>query len=196
MMQSNSELTDPLTASSGSNDNNDVGAQEDAASQSSQRSLLERIRMQRQREAEQNSSMEMQQASASSPATEIRVPQYNPIPTMQENFAGGVLPPDQQQMQQQQQQQSMSGSGNFFSQAWNNIQSSMEQGMAQHPDDTGNDALLAPTTSANRGGENEYSMSNYFMTMVRDVYNLFLSLPVWARWIVILVLLYIALRLL
>jgi hypothetical protein len=151
---------------------------DDNASQSSQRSgisLLQRIQMQRNREA-------LQQHQETRPQ-QIQVPQYNHIPA-NENFDGGGI--------------EQPGS-NFLSTAWNNISTSMETGMASlQPEGDGmeaNDALLAP--SARRGeGEREYSMVTYFLTFIRDMNALFYSLPVWARLVVVVVLFYIAIKLL
>jgi hypothetical protein len=162
----------------------------DDASQSSQRSaggtsLLDRIRAQQNREAAQGGT------ENSVPTQQIQVPQYNPVPTSQgqggfgsnnSNADGGG---------------DNTGSSNFFSNAWNNISSSMESGMASMEHDNGmNDALLAPTASHSNYGEQDYTMTGYFMTFVRDIYNLFLSLPVWGRAITVIVLLLIALKLL
>jgi hypothetical protein len=164
----------------------------DDASQSSQRSaggtsLLDRIRAQQNREAAQGGT------ENSVPTQQIQVPQYNPVPTSQgqggfgsnnNNADGG----------------DNAGSSNFFSNAWSNISSSMESGMASMEHDSGgdgmDDALLAPTASHHHNEEDNYTMQGYFMTFVRDIYNLFLSLPVWGRAITVIVLLLIALKLL
>jgi hypothetical protein len=173
-----------------------TGGGSDDASQSSQRSaggtsLLDRIRTQQQqnREAAQGGT------ENSVPTQQIQVPQYNSVPTSQgqggfgdnthnNNADGG----------------DNAGSSNFFSNAWSNISSSMESGMASMEHDSGgdgmNDALLAPTASHHHNEEDNYTMSGYFMTFVRDIYNLFLSLPVWGRAITVIVLLLIALKLL
>jgi hypothetical protein len=165
----------------------------DDASQSSQRSaggtsLLDRIRAQQNRETAQGG------AENSVPTQQIQVPQYNPVPTSQgqggfgsntNNADGGG---------------ENAGSSNFFSNAWSNISSSMESGMASMEHDSGgdgmNDALLAPTASHHHNEEENYTMQGYFMTFVKDIYNLFLSLPVWGRAITVIVLLLIALKLL
>jgi hypothetical protein len=168
-MQSNNDLSASLTGGGG-----------DDSSQSSQRSgtsLLERIRAQRNREA----------ATENSAPTQIQVPNYAPVPTSQHGFGNGG--------------EHELGSSNFFSSAWSNISSSMENGMASLQQESGgdgmDDALLAPSSHHGHGhGEENYTMSGYFMTFVRDVYNLFLSLPVWGRVIVVVLLLFIALKLL
>ena len=54
------------------------------------------------------------------------------------------------------------------------------------------DALLAHHGSQ----DGEYSMTGYFLTFVSDIYGLFKSLPVVARWVVCLVLFYVAVKLL
>jgi hypothetical protein len=178
-MQSNDDMNESLTGGGG-----------DDASQSSQRSgtsLLERIRAQRNRETEQGGT------ENSAPTQQIQVPQYGPLPTSQNhggfgnniNNAGGG---------------DNVGSSNFFSNAWNNISSSMESGMASMEHESGgddmNDALLAPSSSHHLDEEDNYTMSGYFMTFVKDIYSLFLSLPVWGRAITVIVLLLIALKLL
>ena len=132
-------------------------------------SLLERIQMQRQREAAALQQQTPQQ---------IQVPNYgagSSMPGMGNNGSG------------------RSDSGNFFSSAWNNISHSMETGMAEQNEMES--ALLAATSRFPEEEEN-YSMQNYFMTFVRDVYALFLRLPVPARVLVVIGLLYIALKLL
>jgi hypothetical protein len=178
----NNDLSQSLTGSMG-------GGADDNASQTSQRSgasLLQRIQMQRNREAqEQSSSSSNTYNLHARPAQQIQVPQYNPGPS-QENFAGGgpVSEPG----------------NNLFSSAWNNISTSVESGMASlQQERTGgmeaSDALLAPS-SQNEHGDEEYSMSKYFLTFVRDVNGLFYSLPMWARVVVVIMLLYVAVKLL
>jgi hypothetical protein len=176
-MQSSNDLSESLTGGGG-----------DDASQSSQRSgtsLLDRIRAQQNREATQG-------GTENSAPTHIQVPQYSPVPTSQgfgnhnnNNADGG----------------DNAGSSNFFSNAWSNISASMENGMASMEHETGggdgmDDALLAPTSTHHQDGLENYTMSGYFMTFVRDIYNLFLSMPVWGRAITVVVLLAIALKLL
>lgn len=165
----NSELTESLTG----------GPSDDGASISSQRStasLLQRIQMQRNREVQQQQQQQM-------PTQQIQVPQYNPN-AVEQNFAGGGPAPPETE-----------GSG-FFSTAWNNISSSMENGMASSTFNDGmgaDEALLMPSADENA---QDYSMSNYFLTFVRDINRLFYSLPVPARVVVVVVLLYVALKLL
>jgi hypothetical protein len=176
---SSNDLSESLTGGGG-----------DDASQSSQRSgtsLLERIRAQRNRETEQGVT------ENSVPTQQIQVPQYNPLPTSQNQGGFGS--------------NHINGDGgddlsssNFFSNAWSNISSSMENGMASMEHESGgdhmNDALLAPASSHHLDAEESYTMSGYFMTFVKDIYSLFLSLPVWGRTITVIVLLLIALKLL
>ena len=56
---------------------------------------------------------------------------------------------------------------------------------------------MAPTSTATdeQRGEQHYSMQNYFLTFVRDVYGLFLRLPVPVRIAAVIGLLYIAFKL-
>ena len=171
-----------------------TGGGGDDASQSSQRSaggtsLLDRIRAQQQ--AAQGGT------ENSVPTQQIQVPQYNPVPTIQ---GQGGFGDNSSNNNNSTNGGDNAGSNNFFSNAWSNIHSSMESGMASMEHDSGgdgmNDALLAPTASHHHNEEDNYTMSGYFMTFVRDIYNLFLSLPVWGRAITVIVLLLIALKLL
>lgn len=171
------ELQEPLTGEGQEND----GGGDDAASQGSQRSgvsLLERIRAQRAQE---------QQQQQPAPATTIQVPQYSPV-ARQENFAGGGPVPRESS--------ATGGSSNFFSDAWNNISQSMESGMAslQQEEMESDQALLAPS-AYNENGEENYSMTEYFMTFVKDVYGTFLNLPLLVRVAVIFALLFTAFKL-
>lgn len=162
------ELQVPLTGSP-----NEGG--DDSASQTSQRSstsLLERIRAQR----------AQQQTQESAPTT-IQVPQYNPV-AREENFAGGgpAMPSESP------------AASNFFSSAWHNISESLETGMAslqQEVAEPPDQALLAPSTY----NEENYSMTEYFMTFVNDVYSTFLALPLIVRVCVIFALLFTAIKL-
>lgn len=170
----NNDLQQPLTSA-------DNGGGDDSASQGSQRSslsLLERIRAQRAQQQEQQD-----RENQPAPATTIQVPQYNPV-ARQENFAGGGPAPIER---------SASGS-NFFSDAWNNISQSMETGMAslQQEDFESEQALLAPSAY----NEENYSMTEYFMTFVKDVYGTFLNLPFLVRVTMIFALLFTAFKLL
>ena len=150
---------DPLTAQAGGDDAGSVSSQR---SDGGGRSLLERIQMQRQREAD----------AAMTTPQQIQVPNYGPAPPGIGNGVGG----------------SVSSDGNFFSNAWSNLSQSMETNMAapsSPPElDYGmQDALLTP--SAMTGTDEGYSMSNYFLTFVKDVYGLFMRLHVVPRVLVI-----------
>ena len=138
-----------------------VNSGEQDSQRSGGASLLQRIQLQRQREQ-------------MPPASTIQVPQYQPEAPV-ENFAGG----------------GREANGNFWSNAWSNVQTSMESGMAGIPPESQHQALLASDND-----NHNYTMSGYFMTFVRDVYGAFLGLPVYGRGIVIAFLLIVALRLL
>ena len=175
-MNSTDDLSNPLSGGGG-----------DIASQASQRSglsLLERIQAQRNRE-QQSAAAESSALSPNTPQ-QIQVPKYNPVPS--NNANNDPSPPPT--------------SGNLFSSAWNTISAGMEQGMASIPqpdqefDGGTRDALLSPSSTHSDITGGDYSMSGYFLTFVRDMYGLFQSLPVWARWVVCLFLLYIAIKLL
>ena len=175
------DLREPLTSSEKSGGG---GGGDDSSQRSSQSSLLERIRAQRAQQQEQQTSV---------PTSTIQIPQYNPV-APEENFAGGG--PAQLSQQQAAATATTSNSGsNFFSSAWNNINESMENGMASlQQEDTfeSNQALLAPSAAYT---EENYSMMEYFMTFVRDVYGTFLSLPLLVRIAVIFALLFTAFKL-
>lgn len=175
------ESTVPLTGGS-----EDTGSM--SASVRSSGSLLERIQAQRR----------MQQGNPVPPPNtpqQIRIPQYNPVPSdPSANFATDS-----------------SSNGNFLSSAWNNLNENVEQGMATMSttvfasDSVSRDALLSSPPQQREGGglptspsgvNRDYSMSDYFTTCVSDAYDAFQQLHVIARWVVCLVLLYIALRLL
>ena len=147
---------------------------DDAGSQrsSSGASLLDRIRAQR------------AQQGGAAPASTIQVPQYNPV-AQEQNFAGGGPAATADP----------STSSNFFSSAWNNISESMESGMAslqQEGYESSDQALLPPSYEV---GEEDYSMTNYFMTFVNDVYKSFLGLPLLVRLTMIFALLFTAFKL-
>ena len=144
-------------------------SQERSASGAGGSSLLERIQLQRQREAA---------------ALQHQTPQHIQVPNYGASMPG---------MGNHGSSASSSEAGNFFSSAWNNIAHSMETGMAERNEMES--ALLAPASRFPEEEEN-YSMQNYFMTFVKDVYGLFLRLPVPARFVAVIGLLYIALKLL
>ena len=155
---------------------------DDAGSQrsSSGASLLERIRMQR---AQSGGS------GGAAPASTIQVPNYNPVATEQ-NFAGGGPAAAAAE--------TTNTNSNFFSSAWNNISESMETGMAslqQEGYESSDQALLPPSYDREGGGEEDYSMTNYFMTFVNDVYKSFLGLPLLVRLTMIFALLFTAFKL-
>ena len=173
-----SGLNEPLQGGGGEESGSQSGSYHSSSHRSASggtaggSSLLERIQMQRQREA-----VALQQQQQQTPQ-QIQVPNYgagSSMPGMGNNGSG------------------RSDSGNFFSSAWNNISQSMETGMAEQNEMES--ALLAATSRFPEEEEN-YSMQNYFMTFVRDVYALFLRLPVPARVLLVIGLLYIALKLL
>lgn len=197
--ESSNEMRDPLTGKGSGGD--------DAASQSSQTSrasLLERIQAQKNRNAgttattaSATTTTTSTQPSSSYPLPDhhigeaistpstIQVPQYSQISQEASHEASIEIP-----------SHSSSGTATgFFSHAWSNISQSMETGMASLQQDRNDlearDALLPPTSN----DEEHYSMIGYFTTFVRDVYETFLSLPLWVRIIVIFALLYTAWKL-
>lgn len=191
---------------------------DDNASQSSQRSttsLLERIRMQREREKQQKSAASNDTNArletpvpAETPLTmQIQVPQYQPVEGPSPSAAEHGGPPAVDS----------SASSSFFQSAWHNISTSMETGMASleqqrhHHHDDGyrryadhddrlDEALLLPASAATptstAATDEDYSMCNYFLTFVRDIYLGFVAVPLVGRVVMVIVLLYIAIKLL
>jgi hypothetical protein len=154
-----------------------TAANETTSQSSAGRSLLERIRLQQQREL--------------APTAQIQVPQYNPYPTNNNTMANqyAIDYGTDSNETTANMQSSLLGKSTFFSDAWTNLQSSLETGGGE---DT--DALIVP--SHQRANNGEYSLKEYFLTFVRDVYGGFLRLPVVVRILVVILLLYIALELL
>jgi hypothetical protein len=176
------------------NDDNDGG------SVSSQRStsLLERIRMQQNR----------QKQDVALPTSAIQFSTSNENNNMIGNNHYNSTPMDSVSSSNE----NFQGGSNFFSQAWNNLSQSMALSSS---DDGMNDALLAPTSTAfapipgaaprasdssmlldAEYGEHHYSMGQYFITFVRDVYDGFMSCHVYGRVLIVLVLMYVAWKLL
>ena len=172
-MNDSNELQQPLTSSTESFGGDDTASQ---GSQRSRTSLLDRIRA-------KQSQQQQPSSSAAAPTSTIQVPQYNPV-AQEENFAGGGPAPPQPP----------ADTSSFFSSAWNNISESMETGMAslqQEDSRAADQALLAPSSYH----EENYSMTEYFMTFVNDVYTSFLSLPLLVRATMIFALLFTAFKL-
>jgi hypothetical protein len=185
------------------NDFDDTASQ--GSARSTGRSLLERIQAQREREAAaaaaaaatSNTFVPNQTQQSQQPT-----PQQINIPNYGESMASNAMGSSSMMNTV-----SLPENSNFFSSAWNNISSSMESGMAYHQQqqeeqetnigDNMEDALLAPSGTHRYGASTEnYSMTSYFTTFVNDVYGLFLRLPVPARIVTVVLLLYIALKLL
>ena len=165
---------DESTASS----SQEGSSQRSSSSNGGTLSLLERIQLQREREAALAAAAEAQQQQT---PQHIQVPSYGE-PT---GTGGGVAYSG-----------GVDSTNNFFSTAWNNISQSMETVMAEH-NDMEEALLMAPTSGTTAtDGDEHYSMQNYFMTFVRDIYGLFLRLPVPARFVSVIGLLYIAWKLL
>lgn len=175
---------------SNDDDNNDNTDAEETASQSSQRSqlsLLERIRLQRKNESVAAQQKKNQSNISDTTPTQIQIPQYDSTNTTDDSHAEA------------------SHGRSFFSHAWGNIQSSMQSGMRHYEplqqqhgseEDGMNEALLAPTASTTiQASEEDYSMSGYFMTFVKDIHEGFKKLPISLRVVVILFLLYVSWRL-
>jgi len=201
------------------------GGSDDAMSTSSQlssASLLERIRAQQNRQTTTaNNIGDLQQptppgdwntgsaATTSSngiPAPQIQVPQYSPVPTAAQdiNHFASAGTAEQQHMSSASDGDGAGVSG-LFSNAWSNISDSLENGMAsisarQNGGYNGletSDGLLAPTNGSTMATTGEpYSITNYFLTFVKDMQGLFLALPVLARVLLLFALVYVAFKLL
>lgn len=178
----NSGLSEPLQGGSGGDESGSQGGASSSqhSSGGGGSSLLERIQMQRQREQ-----AALQQQQQQQTPQQIQVPNYGEAASSSMPGFGSSSPNDK----------TNGSESNFFSSAWSNISQSMETGSAEQNDMES--ALLAPASGEGLSANDEnYSMQNYFMTFVKDVYGLFLRFPVPARVVVVIGLLYIALKLL
>lgn len=130
---------------------------------------------------------------------QIQVPQYGPMPgfgntdvTMQQPPPGTTPIPQY----------------GYLNNAWNSFTQSMESTMMadktqlnsspSYENDEMHHALLPPTTgnyvSSGHTTADEYSISEYFLTFVKDVYGLFVWLPIPVRIVVLVGLLYIVVK--
>jgi hypothetical protein len=159
-----------------------------------------------------------QQQQQQVPSQQIHVPQYGPMPGFGNNgITMQTQQPEPTPTMSLQQQQGRKG---YLNNAWNNFTQNMESSMMaeksqlnmsspqQQPN--GNEmhqALLPPSndynnnsTMMNYGSHNNYddnySISQYFLTFVKDVYGLFIWLPIVVRVIVVVGLVYAVMKLL
>lgn len=167
-MDDNNNLTESLSSSLLSTTTGDDNKSSQSSLRSGGRSLLERIQLQREKEA----------AAATNAPPQIQVPNYaNPV--MEGHGGGGGTAP--------------TTSSTPF---WSSLGSgSATNGAGATTDAEMGDALL-PNASNNTNVNEPYSMVNYFLTFVRDIHGLFMALPMAARVVVVLVLLYVAYKLL
>jgi hypothetical protein len=210
---------DPLTAAAAAaTASNDAGggsnSNDDASSVSSQRSaggrsLLERIQMQREREAAAASAAastsDYKAMMTSTTPQQIQIPNYGQsMPGFGSSSNIGVG--------NQNGASSPANDGgvstNFLSSTWSNLSQSAAGdssfSMSPMPDATPhsledgmNDALLPPSSAGGMPRHDEdYSMSDYFMTFVKDVTGLFSRLHIVPRIILFVALLYVAIKLL
>ena len=199
---------DPFTINEGNEDNHD-----DAASQGSQRrstSLLERI--QRQRELEAATAAAITNGPATSNAivnsttmppsvpqqniqAQIQVPQYGPMPGFGNTSDTTTMPP------------APNHQSGYSNNTWNSFTQRMESSMMgdrpqinSSPSYDNNDemhhALLPPASRNDYSGQtsDEYSISQYFLTFVKDIYELFIWLPIAVRIVVVAGLLYVVVK--
>jgi hypothetical protein len=136
-------------------------------------SLLERIRLQRQREEQ----------GPLTPPGQVDIPNYSQTQQEHVSLASSNFNVHGGQNSQEDHQ-------DFFHTAWNNIQNSLEMGMATAED--GMESLLPPSSVP----PEEYSMTQYFITFVKDIYMGFLRLHMVARCVLVIGLLYLAVKLL
>ena len=208
-------LEQPLTGGGGSDDAMSTSSQLSSAS------LLERIRAQQNRQTTTgNNNGDLQQppplgdgntgsaATTSSngmAAPQIQVPQYSPVPTAAQDINHFASAGTAEQQHMSSSASDGAGVSGLFSNAWSNISDSLENGMAsisarQNGGYNGletSDGLLAPTNGPTMTTTGEsYSITNYFLTFVKDMQGLFLALPVLARVLLLFALVYVAFKLL
>jgi hypothetical protein len=204
-----------LMSSTESNNDN----QDDGTSQSSQRSLggrsaslLERIQRQRELEATTTTTAGAAQATSNDNTNSstipsvpqphllpqpnpIQVPQYGPMPgfgnTTTQPPATAPIPKN-----------------GYLNNAWSSFTQNMESTMMadksqlnlsqSYDNDEMHHALLPPTSGndyTNMGQTaDEYSISQYFLTFVKDIYGLFIWLPIAVRIVVVAGLLYVVVK--
>lgn len=174
MDSGNPEMTSSFLSS-------DEGASQQSSLRSG-RSLLERIQLQRERE--------QANTTTSNAPQQINVPNYTPVPMEGHGnnsamHGGGGGPADH----------NTGSGGGLFQTAWSQLSSNGGDGGHEEGGDTMGDALLPPN-SPDALANQEYSMGNYFLTFVKDVYGLFMAMHVVLRVLVVLFLLYVAVKLL
>jgi hypothetical protein len=187
--------------------------QDDSASQgSSQRSLggrsssslLERIQQQRQRElaaAATNAGAASISSSSnmSVPPQQIQVPQYGQ--TVMPGFGNSDVVGQQQSYFAPSNGWNLVSPQNFQANGTmpiSNDMASAEKSQMFHDTQTEMHHALLPPSSAHGfpHGDQNYSLSEYFLTFVKDIYGLFLRLHVVLRVVVVIGLLYLAVKLL
>lgn len=222
-MDGNSETPILTTTSEGNHDNQDDGASQSSQRSlggRSSSSLLERIQRQRELEATTTST----NAGVTVPATSnnttegstipsisqphllpqshpIQVPQYGPMPGFGNTSVPPPLPPLATAP--------TVPPNSYMTNTWNSFTQSMESTMMadksqlnlsrSYDNDEMHHALLPPTSSNHNnymghGGDDEYSVSQYFLTFVKDIYGLFIWLPIAVRIVVVAGLLYLVVK--
>ena len=134
---------------------------------------------------------------------QIQVPQYGPMPGFG-NTNGTMQPPPQPPLPTA----PLPQQHGYINNAWNSFTQGMESTMmadksqlnlsSSYDNEEMHHALLPPASSNNYTNEgqsaDEYSISQYFLTFVKDVYGLFVWLPIAARIVVVAGLLYIVVK--
>jgi hypothetical protein len=189
-------------------------------------SLLERIQQQRQRELEAaavstaaaaaslDASINQPILSGGSqmPPQNIQVPQYEPSTSAMPGFGSNDFLPQQSMPHPT---TGIPQENNYLSNAWNSFAQNMESSMVASSSNSNNiladesqfytntqddmrGALLPPTGAGGMDTryDDSYSISSYFLTFVKDIYGLFLRLHVVLRVVVVVGLLYAAMKLL
>jgi hypothetical protein len=216
---------EPLISNHSPQQENDDAASQSSQRSTGGRSvsLLERIQQQRQRELEAAASTAAAAASLDAsrnqpilsggsqmPPQNIQVPQYEPSSAMPGFGSNDFLP--QQSMPHP--TTGMPQENNYLSNAWNSFAQNMESSLVASSSNSNNilvdesqfyntqddmrGALLPPTGAGGMDTryDDSYSISDYFFTFVKDVYGLFLRLHVVLRVVVVVGLLYAAMKLL
>jgi hypothetical protein len=216
---------EPLISNHSPQQENDDAASQSSQRSTGGRSvsLLERIQQQRQRELEAAAStaaaasldasrnQPILSGGSQMPPQNIQVPQYEPSSAMPGFGSNDFLP--QQSMPHP--TTGIPQENNYLSNAWNSFAQNMESSMVASSSNSNNilvdesqfytntqddmrGALLPPTGAGGMDTryDDSYSISDYFFTFVKDVYGLFLRLHVVLRVVVVVGLLYAAMKLL
>ena len=213
---------EPMINSENNYDHQDDGASQSSQRSLGGRStsLLERIQRQRELEASTNADTAAVTQATTNGSTansttipslpqphllplpqQIQVPQYGPMPGFGNTSVPPPLPPLATAP--------TVPPNSYMTNTWNSFTQSMESTMMadksqlnlsrSYDNDEMHHALLPPTSSNHNnymghGGDDEYSVSQYFLTFVKDIYGLFIWLPIAVRIVVVAGLLYVVVK--